>query len=39
MLNEAPCHENVQETEGRAPNIIKLTNKYGVKSHLHILAI
>jgi len=38
MLNEAQC-QNVKETEGRPPNMIKLTNKYGVNSHLHIAAI
>jgi hypothetical protein len=39
VLNEAPCHENVEETEGRALNMIKLTNKYGMNSHLYISAI
>jgi len=39
VLNEAPRHENVYKTEGRAPNIIKLTNKYEVNSHLYIPAI
>jgi hypothetical protein len=39
VLNEVPRQENVQETEGGAPNIIKLAKKYEVNSHLHIPAI